>query len=64
MPAENPFLQITAEFNAGRLRAIICSGRAVVLHRLAMMSKDGGFATGGGACHDVQAAVALLPRVP
>jgi hypothetical protein len=41
MPSANPFLQITAEFNAGRLRSIICSGQAVVLHRLAMMSKDG-----------------------
>lgn len=41
MPISNPFLQLTAEFNEGRLRAIICSGQAVVLHRLAMMSKDG-----------------------
>jgi len=41
VPPNNPFLQITAEFNAGRLRAIVCSGQAVVLHRLAMMSKDG-----------------------
>lgn len=41
MPPVNPFLQLTAEFNEGRLRAIICSGQAVVLHRLAMMSKDG-----------------------
>jgi hypothetical protein len=37
----NPYVQLTAEFNAGKLRAIICSGQAVVLHRLAVMSKDG-----------------------
>jgi hypothetical protein len=35
------YLELTKEFNAGRLRAIICSGQAVVLHRLAIMSKDG-----------------------
>jgi len=37
----NIYLQITDEFNAGRLRAIICSGQAAVLHRVAIMSKDG-----------------------
>lgn len=37
----NIYLQLTGAFNAGRLRAIICSGQAVVLHRLAIMSKDG-----------------------
>jgi hypothetical protein len=37
----NPYVQLTAEFNVGKLRAIICSGQAVVLHQLAMMSKDG-----------------------
>ena len=31
----------TSAFNAGRSRAIISSGQAVVLHRLAVMSKDG-----------------------
>jgi hypothetical protein len=41
MPPSNPFIELTAHFNAGRLRAIVCSGQAVVLHRLAMMSKDG-----------------------
>jgi len=41
MPPPNPFLALTTEFNVGRLRAIVCSGQAVVLHRLAMMSKDG-----------------------
>jgi hypothetical protein len=35
------YLDLTDEFNAGRLRAIICSGQAVVLHKLAIMSKDG-----------------------
>lgn len=37
----NIYLQLTEEFNAGRLRTIICSGQAVVLHRVAIMSKDG-----------------------
>ena len=37
----NIYIQLTKEFNEGRLRAIICSGQAVVLHRLAIMSKDG-----------------------
>ena len=38
---ENIYTQLTREFNAGRLRAVLSSGQAVVLHRLAMMSKDG-----------------------
>jgi len=37
----NPYLELTAELNRGRLRALISSGQAVVLHRLAIMSKDG-----------------------
>jgi hypothetical protein len=37
----NIYLRLTREFNEGRLRAIITSGQAVVLHRLAIMSKDG-----------------------
>lgn len=37
----NIYLQLTGAFNEGRLRAVICSGQAVVLHRLAIMSKDG-----------------------
>ena len=37
----NIYLQLTDEFNAGRLRAIICSGQIAVLHKLAIMSKDG-----------------------
>jgi len=37
----NIYLELTEQFNRGRLRAIISSGQAVVLHRLAVMSKDG-----------------------
>lgn len=37
----NIYLQLTDEFNAGKLRAVICSGQAAVLHRVAIMSKDG-----------------------
>lgn len=35
------YLDLTREFNAGALRAVICSGPAAVLHRLAIASKDG-----------------------
>ncbi len=35
------YIELTEQFNAGRLRAIIASGQAVVLHRLAIASKDG-----------------------
>ncbi|MFY9345143.1 MAG: hypothetical protein WAT39_21820 [Planctomycetota bacterium] len=35
------YLDLTRQFNAGRLRAIVCSGQAVVLLRLAIASKDG-----------------------
>lgn len=37
----NPYLDLTDEFNEGRLRALLSSGQAVVVHRLAIMSKDG-----------------------
>jgi hypothetical protein len=37
----NPYLDLTAEFNAGGLRAIVSSGQAVVVHGLSMTSKDG-----------------------
>ncbi len=37
----NIYLQLTKRFNSGKLRAVICSGQAVVLHRLAIMGKDG-----------------------
>ncbi|NLE68507.1 MAG: hypothetical protein GX608_13900 [Lentisphaerae bacterium] len=35
------YLQLTRQFNHGRLRAILSGGQAVVMHRLAIMSKDG-----------------------
>ncbi len=35
------YLTLTREFNDGALRAILSSGQAVVMHRLAVMSKDG-----------------------
>jgi hypothetical protein len=38
---ENPYLDLTAELNRGRLRVLLSSGQAVVVHRLAIMSKDG-----------------------
>ena len=37
----NIYLQLTDEFNVGCVRAVICSGQAAVLHRVAIMSKDG-----------------------
>ncbi len=37
----NIYIQLTNEFNAGRLRAVICSGQTAVLHRIAIMNKDG-----------------------
>lgn len=37
----NIYLRLTGEFNAGRPRALLAGGQAVVLYRLAMMSKDG-----------------------
>jgi hypothetical protein len=41
METKSIYLQLTEEFNQGRLRTVICSGQAVVLHKLAIMSKDG-----------------------
>lgn len=38
---DNPYLELTEEFNRGRLRVLLSSGQAVVVHRLAVMSKDG-----------------------
>lgn len=35
------YLELTEEFNGGRLRAVLSSGQAVVFHRVAVMSKDG-----------------------
>jgi hypothetical protein len=37
----NIYLERTRKFNTGRVRAILAGGQAVVLHRLAIMSKDG-----------------------
>jgi len=37
----NVYVELTREFNASGLRAVLSSGPAVVLHRLAVMSKDG-----------------------
>lgn len=37
----NPYVTLTTAFNEGRQRAVLSSGQAVVLHRLAVMSKDG-----------------------
>jgi glycerophosphoryl diester phosphodiesterase len=37
----NIYLELTRKFNDGRVRAILAGGQAVVLHRLAIMSKDG-----------------------
>jgi hypothetical protein len=45
----NPYLELTEEFNRGRLRALISSGQAVVVHRLAIMSKDGDWILREGA---------------
>ena len=39
--SRNIYQELTTAFNAGRLRAILSSGQAVVMHRLAVMSKDG-----------------------
>jgi hypothetical protein len=35
------YIELTNQFNAGRVRAILSGGQAAVLHRLAMMSKNG-----------------------
>lgn len=41
LPRMSIYLDLTREFNDGPLRAVICSGQAAVLHRLAIASKDG-----------------------
>jgi hypothetical protein len=33
---DNPYIRLTQEFNHGRFRAILASGQAVVLYRLAL----------------------------
>jgi hypothetical protein len=35
------YVELTQKFNSGHVRAILSGGQAVVLHRLAIMSKDG-----------------------
>ncbi len=35
----NPYLELTEELNRHRLRALLSSGQAVVVHRLAIMSE-------------------------
>ena len=35
------YVELTEAFNAGKPRAVLSSGQAVVMHRLAVMSKDG-----------------------
>ena len=37
----NIYLDLTRQFNVGRVHGILAGGQAVVLHRLAIMSKDG-----------------------
>ncbi len=37
----NIYLELTRKFNSDQTRAILAGGQAVVLHRLAIMSKDG-----------------------
>jgi hypothetical protein len=37
----NIYVELTKQFNDGKLRAILSSGQAVVMHHLAIMSKDG-----------------------
>lgn len=37
----NVYCDLTRRFNAARTRAILAGGQAVVLHHLAIMSKDG-----------------------
>ncbi|MBI1870558.1 MAG: hypothetical protein HYS07_05110 [Chlamydiae bacterium] len=37
----NIYVELTERFNEGKLRAVLSSGQAVVLHHLAVMSKDG-----------------------
>lgn len=41
----NPYLELTAQFDDGRLRILLSSGQVVVFHRLAIMSKDGDWST-------------------
>jgi hypothetical protein len=40
-PMMNIYVELTHAFNVGGLKAVLSSGQAVVLHKLAVMSKDG-----------------------
>src|SRR5262245_26563002 len=40
-PMNNPYLALSDEFSRGGLRVLLSSGQAVVVHRLAIMSKAG-----------------------
>lgn len=41
MMQTNIYIELTKAFNRGKVRSVICSGQAAVLHQLAIMSKDG-----------------------
>ncbi|MCX6579391.1 MAG: hypothetical protein NT166_04345 [Candidatus Aminicenantes bacterium] len=41
MMQNNIYIQLTRAFNHGKIRTVICSGQAAVMHRLTIMSKDG-----------------------
>lgn len=41
MVMSNIYLELTNRFNEGKLRAVLSSGQAVVMHRMALASKDG-----------------------
>ncbi|MEI8138991.1 MAG: hypothetical protein WCI03_03895 [bacterium] len=57
----NIYQELTQAFNAGRLRAILSSGQAVVMHRLAVMSKDGDWILGETPAVLVSRAEGRLP---
>jgi hypothetical protein len=41
MMQNNIYIKLTRAFNQGKVRTVICSGQAAVMHRLTIMSKDG-----------------------
>lgn len=49
------YTELTRQFNEGETRAILAGGQAVVMHGLAMMSKDGDWVIRetGDACHHI-----------
>ncbi len=54
----NIYVELTRSFNEGGLHAILSSGQAVVMHRLAIMSKDGDWIV-----HETEPALAHVLRV-